>query len=73
MGGLSTPLSLTRMLTIIDVEWLTVAGLAQIHNFLPVFADMYDGAYPPDAIEIGILNSTVCQIAWIFHMPARPV
>jgi trimethylamine--corrinoid protein Co-methyltransferase len=68
MGGLSTPLSLPGMLTIMNAEWLAVAALAQmskegtahIYNFLPVFADMRDGAYAPGAIEIGMMNSAVC-------------
>ena len=61
MGGLSTPLSLAGMLTLMNAEWLATATLAQmskagtplIYNFLPVFADMRDGAYAPGAIEIG--------------------
>jgi len=78
MGGLSTPLSLPGMLTIMNAEWLAVATLAQmskegtahIYNFLPVFADMRDGAYAPGAIEIGMMNSAVCQMARFYNVPA---
>ncbi|MCK0102137.1 trimethylamine methyltransferase family protein [Pseudohalocynthiibacter sp. F2068] len=78
MGGLSTPLSLAGMLTIMNAEWLAVAtlaqmskeGTAQIYNFLPVFADMRDGAYAPGAIEIGMMNSAVCQMARFYNVPA---
>ena len=78
MGGLSTPLSLPGMLTIMNAEWLAVAvlaqmskpGTAQIYNFLPVFADMRDGAYAPGAIEIGMMNSAVCQMARFYDVPA---
>ncbi len=78
MGGLSTPLTLSGMLTIMNAEWLAVAtlaqmskaGTAQIYNFLPVFADMRDGAYAPGAIEIGMMNSAVCQMARFYNVPA---
>lgn len=78
MGGLSTPLSLPGMLTIMNAEWLAVATLAQmskpgtahIYNFLPVFADMRDGAYAPGAIEIGMMNAAVCQMARFYNVPA---
>jgi len=78
MGGLSTPLSLPGMLVIQNAEWLAVAvlaqmskpGTAQIYNFLPVFADMRDGAYAPGAIEIGMMNSAVCQMARFYNVPA---
>ncbi len=59
MGGLSTPLSLAGMLTLMNAEWLAAAVLAQmskpgteqIYNFLPVFADMRDGAYAPGPLK----------------------
>ncbi len=78
MGGLSTPLSLPGMLTLMNAEWLAAAtlaqmskaGTAQIYNFLPVFADMRDGAYAPGAIEIGMMNSAVCQMARFYNVPA---
>ncbi|MBT3557542.1 MAG: trimethylamine methyltransferase [Rhodospirillales bacterium] len=78
MGGLSTPLSLSGMLTIMNAEWLAActlaqmskAGTEQIYNFLPVFADMRDGAYAPGAIEIGMMNSAVCQMARFYNVPA---
>jgi trimethylamine--corrinoid protein Co-methyltransferase len=78
MGGLSTPLSLPGMLTLMNAEWLAAATLAQmskpgtpqIYNFLPVFADMRDGAYAPGAIEIGMMNSAVCQMARFYKVPA---
>jgi trimethylamine---corrinoid protein Co-methyltransferase len=78
MGGLSTPLSLAGMLTLMNAEWLAAATLAQmskpgtqqIYNFLPVFADMRDGAYAPGAIEIGMMNAAVCQMARHYNVPA---
>jgi trimethylamine--corrinoid protein Co-methyltransferase len=78
MGGLSTPLTLPGMLVIMNAEWLAAATLAQmsrpateqIYNFLPVFADMRDGAYAPGAIEIGMMNSAVCQMARFYDVPA---
>ncbi len=78
MGGLSTPLSLPGMLTLMNAEWLAAATLAQmskpgtsqIYNFLPVFADMRDGAYAPGAIEIGMMNAAVCQMARFYDVPA---
>ncbi len=77
MGGLSTPLSLPGMLVIMNAEWLAAAtlvqmskpGTSQIYNFLPVFADMRDGAYAPGAIEIGMMNSAVCQMARFYNVP----
>lgn len=78
MGGLSTPMSLPGMLTLMNAEWLAAAslaqmskpGTAQIYNFLPVFADMRDGAYAPGAIEIGMMNSAVCQMARYYNVPS---
>ena len=78
MGGLSTPLTLPGMMVIMNAEWLAAAtlaqmsraGTAQIYNFLPVFADMRDGAYAPGAIEIGMMNSAVCQMARFYNVPA---
>ncbi len=78
MGGLSTPLSLAGMLTLMNAEWLAAATLAQmskegtslIYNFLPVFADMRDGAYAPGAIEIGMMNAAVCHMARFYNVPA---
>ncbi len=78
MGGLSTPLSLQGMLMLMNAEWLAAAtlaqmskpGTAQIYNFLPVFADMRDGAYAPGAIEVGMMNAAVCQMARHYNVPA---
>ncbi|TNF86471.1 MAG: trimethylamine methyltransferase family protein [Gammaproteobacteria bacterium] len=78
MGGLSTPMSLSGMLVLMNAEWLAAAslaqmskpGTAQIYNFLPVFADMRDGAYAPGAIEIGMMNSAVCQMARFYNVPS---
>jgi trimethylamine--corrinoid protein Co-methyltransferase len=78
MGGLSTPLTLPGMLTLMNAEWLAAAclaqmskpGTAQIYNFLPVFADMRDGAYAPGAIEIGMMNAAVCQMARFYNVPS---
>ncbi|MDK1020585.1 MAG: trimethylamine methyltransferase family protein [Candidatus Hydrogenedentes bacterium] len=78
MGGLSTPLSLPGMLVLMNAEWLAAATLAQmskpgtsqIYCFLPVFADMRDGAYAPGAIEIGMMNAAVCQMARFYNVPA---
>ena len=78
MGGLSTPMTLSGMLVLMNAEWLAAAtlaqmskaGTAQIYNFLPVFADMRDGAYAPGAIEIGMMNAAVCQMARFYNVPA---
>ena len=78
MGGLSTPFSLTGMLTLMNAEWLAAAVLAQmskpetaqIYNFLPVFADMRTGAYASGAIEIGMMNAAVCQMARFYNVPS---
>ncbi len=78
VGGLSTPLSLPGMLTLMNAEWLAAAvlaqmskaGTAQIYNFLPAFADMRDGAYAAGAVEIGMMNSAVCQMARFYGVPA---
>ncbi len=78
MGGLSTPLSLPGMLAIMNAEWLAAAVLAQmsksgtalIYNFLPVFADVRDGAFAAGAIEIGMMNSAVCRMARHYNVPA---
>ncbi len=78
MGGLSTPLSLPGMLALMNAEWLAAAVLAQmsregtplIYNFLPVFADMRDGAYASGAIEVGMMNVAVCQMARFYNVPA---
>ena len=78
MGGLSTPLSLPGMLALMNAEWLAAAvlaqmsrpGTAQIYNFLPVFADMRDGAYAAGAIEIGMMNSAVCRMARFYGVPS---
>ena len=78
MGGLSTPMTLPGMLVLMNAEWLAAATLAQmskpctaqIYNFLPVFADMRDGAYAPGAIEIGMMNAAVCQMARFYDVPA---
>lgn len=78
MGGLSTPLTLAGMLTLMNAEWLAAAtlaqmskpGTAQIYNFLPVFADMRDGAYAPGAIEVGMMNSAVCRMARFYNVPS---
>jgi trimethylamine--corrinoid protein Co-methyltransferase len=78
MGGLSTPLTLSGMMTLMNAEWLAAATLAQmsrpgtslIYNFLPVFADMRDGAYAPGAIEIGMMNSAVCEMGRFYNVPS---
>lgn len=78
MGGVSTPLSLAGMLTLMNAEWLAAAvlaqmskpGTAQIYNFLPVFADMRDGAYAPGAIEVGMVTSAACQMARYYNVPS---
>ena len=66
------------MLTLMNAEWLAAASLAQmsapgtsqLYNFLPVFADMRDGAYASGAIEIGMMNSAVCAMARFYNVPA---
>lgn len=78
MGGISTPLSMPGMLTVMNAEWLAAcvlaqmskAGTEQIYNFLPVFADMRDGAYSPGAIEVGMVISAFCQMARFYNVPA---
>ncbi len=78
MGGINTPLSLPGMMVMINAEWLATMCLAQmsragtelIYNFLPVFADLRDGAYAPGAIEVGMMNSIVCQMARRYNVPA---
>ncbi|MGB5067811.1 MAG: trimethylamine methyltransferase family protein [Albidovulum sp.] len=78
MGGINTPLSMPGMLAMINAEWLAAACLAQmsrpgteqIYNFLPVFADLRSGAYAPGAIEVGIMNALVCQMARFYNVPS---
>ncbi len=78
MGGLSTPLSFSGMLALMNAEWLAAAvlaqmskpGTAQIYNFLPVFADMRSGAYASGAIEVGMMNAAVCQMARFYNVPS---
>ncbi|WP_323008001.1 trimethylamine methyltransferase family protein [Pseudorhodobacter sp.] len=78
MGGINTPLSMPGMLALINAEWLAAACLAQmsrpgteqIYNFLPVFADLRDGAYAPGGIEVGIMNALVCQMARFYNVPS---
>lgn len=78
MGGINTPLSLPGMMTLINAEWLATACLTQmsragtelIYNYLPVFADLRDGAYASGAIEVGMMNSIVCQMARRYNVPA---
>ncbi len=78
MGGINTPLSLPGMMVLVNAEWLATMCLAQmsrqgtemIYNFLPVFADLRDGAYAPGAIEVGMMNSIVCQMARAYKVPA---
>lgn len=77
MGGISTPLSMSGMLTVMNAEWLAAcvlaqmskAGTEQIYNFLPVFADMRDGAYAPGAIEVGMVIAAFCQMARFYNVP----
>lgn len=78
MGGINTPLSLPGMMVMVNAEWLATMCLAQmsragtelIYNFLPVFADLRDGAYAPGAIEVGMMNSIICQMARRYNVPA---
>ena len=78
MGGVSTPMSMAGMLTLMNAEWLASAvlaqmskpGTAQIYNFLPVFADMRDGAYAPGAIEVGMVISAICDMARYYDVPS---
>ena len=65
-------------MALINAEWLATTCLAQmsregtelIYNFLPVFADLRDGAYAPGAVEVGMMNSIVCQLARKYNIPA---
>ncbi len=78
VGGAGTPLTLIGTLALINAEWLATcvltqisrAGCPMIYNFLPVFTDMRDGAYAPGAIETGIMNSAVCQMARFYNIPS---
>ena len=78
VGGAGTPLTLVGTLALINAEWLATCVLTQIskagrpmlYNFLPVFTDMRDGAYAPGAIEVGIMNSAVCQMARFYNIPS---
>jgi trimethylamine--corrinoid protein Co-methyltransferase len=77
MGGINTPLSLPGMMVMVNAEWLATMCLAQmsrpgtelIYNFLPVFADLRDGAYAPGAIEAGMMNSIICQMGRRYNVP----
>jgi trimethylamine--corrinoid protein Co-methyltransferase len=77
IGGLSTPLTLPGMLTLMNAEWLAMATLAQmskpgtgmLYNFLPVFADMRDGAFAPGAIETGIMAGAICRMGQFYNVP----
>ena len=78
MGGLSTPFTLPGMLVLMNAEWLAAAVLAQmsrpgtalLYNFLPVFADLRDGAYAPGAIETGMMTAAVTQMARFYGVPS---
>ena len=78
VGGAGTPYTLAGTLALINAEWLATcvltqiskAGRPMIYNFLPVFCDMRDGAYAPGAIETGIMNSAICQMARFYNIPA---
>lgn len=78
MGGINTPLSMPAMMALNNAEWLATACLAQMsragtemmYNFLPVFADLRSGAYAAGAIEVGMMNSIVCQMARRYNVPA---
>lgn len=78
MGGINTPLSMPGMMALINAEWLATMCLAQMsragtelmYNFLPVFADLRTGAYAPGAIEVGMMNTLVCQMARRYNVPS---
>ncbi len=82
VGGAGTPLTLAGTLALINAEWLATCVLTQIsrpadrpgrpmiYNFLPVFTDMRDGAYAPGAIETGIMNGAICQMARHYNIPS---
>ncbi|MBT4888845.1 MAG: trimethylamine methyltransferase [Rhodospirillales bacterium] len=78
VGGAGTPLTLVGTLALINAEWLATCVLTQIskagrpmlYNFLPVFTDMRDGSYATGAIEIGIMNSAICQMARFYDVPS---
>jgi trimethylamine---corrinoid protein Co-methyltransferase len=78
VGGAGTPFTLAGTLALINAEWLATcvltqiskAGRPMIYNFLPVFTDMRDGAYAPGAIETGMMNSAICQLARFYDVPA---
>ncbi len=78
MGGFSTPMSMIGMAAQINAEWLATVCLAQmsrpgtemLYNFLPVFADLRSGAYSPGAIEVGMMNVIVAQMARHYNVPS---
>lgn len=78
VGGAGTPFTLAGTMALINAEWLATCVLTQIskpgrpmiYNFLPVFTDMRDGAYAPGAIETGIMNSAICQMARHYNIPS---
>jgi len=77
IGGLSTPLTLPGMLSLMNAEWLAMATLAQMskpdtgmmYMFLPVFADMRDGAFAPGGIETAIMAGAICRMGQFYNVP----
>jgi len=78
IGGLSTPHTLPGMLVLMNAEWLAMISLAQMskpgtpvmYNFLPVFADMRDGAFAPGGIETGIMAAASVRMGQFYGVPA---
>ncbi|MCP5366264.1 MAG: trimethylamine methyltransferase family protein [Hyphomicrobiales bacterium] len=77
IGGLSAPLSLPGMMAQMNAEWLAMAALAQmsgpgtpmLYNFLPVFADMRDGAFAPGGIETAVMAGAVAAMGRFYGVP----
>jgi trimethylamine---corrinoid protein Co-methyltransferase len=78
IAGVSTPMSLAGTVAVANAEWLATAVLSQmsrpetptIHIFLPVAADMRDGAYAPGGIETGIMDMALSQMARFYNVPS---
>ena len=78
ISGVSAPMSLLGTVATANAEWLATAVLTQmsragtpsIHIFLPVAADMRDGAYAPGGIETPIMDMALSQMARFYNVPS---
>ncbi len=77
-GGLSAPLTLAGALTQGNAEFLAASVLTQISKpgtpllylVLPTIADMRTGAYASGAIETGMMDMAVAQMARFYGVPS---